>query len=307
MKLIKKGKEYPEYPALIAVLRDEFIRIPYFLKYYNKIGIKHFIFIDNNSKDGSFEYLQKSEFNITLYHTTDSYRENKQGNQWREDIMKKYGENKWYLLVDMDELFMYYNYENKEIKTICDYCNKNNWNVYRSFCLDMYPNKKLCDMNYKTCESFFKECKYFDKIGKFYDIKYNLYFNNKADIQSIKFYYDNISGGVRKRCLNYSSELTEHILIKYDNRMIIYPGTHQIGPRKLIRKSLDRGVLLHFKWISINKEYIDKRLSENQMYDNSKDYKKYKELEMWNMNFYDKEYSEEFISSEELKKLNIII
>ena len=133
MNIIKKGQDYPEYPTLIAVLRGELIRIPYFLKFYNKIGIKHFIFIDNDSNDGSFEYLKKCNYNITLYQTKESYSKNKQGCLWRENLMKVYGENRWYVLVDLDELFVYDNYENSEIKDICDLCDKNNWNVFRHY------------------------------------------------------------------------------------------------------------------------------------------------------------------------------
>jgi len=302
----------PQDPTLIAVLRDEIIRLPFFFKYYKNIGIKHFIMIDNDSSDGSFQFLQNNTFdneiNITLYHTKDSYSKNNQGNLWREKIMKHYGENKWYLLVDIDELLFYDGADNNiKINEICKNCDDNGWNVFRSFCLDMYPNHKLNKLNYIPGESFFKYTPYFDHLNDHYTIKYNLYFKNDPEfLKSSKFYYDSIMGGVRKRCFNHNSALTEHILFKYNNKMKIFAGTHQIGPKKMIKKSLTRGIMLHFKWVSFNKDFIDKRIKENQMYDNSSDYKNYKKNSVWDMNFFDKKYSTKFIDSKQLKILNLL-
>ncbi|MEM9776934.1 MAG: glycosyltransferase family 2 protein, partial [Chloroflexota bacterium] len=39
------------------VVRNEGLRIPYFLTYYRQLGIKHFFVVDNGSDDGSVEYL----------------------------------------------------------------------------------------------------------------------------------------------------------------------------------------------------------------------------------------------------------
>lgn len=312
MKLIINGihNSNPQDPTIIAVLKDEIIRLPYFFKYYKNIGIKHFIMIDNDSKDGSFQFLQDAiqDYNITLYHTKASYRNNNQGNLWREKIMKHFGDNKWYLLVDIDELLFYDGADNNiKIQNICKNCDDNGWNVFRSFCLDMYPNCKLNTLNYIPGESFFKHTPYFDHLSDNYNIKYNLYFNNNPnDLNSSKFYYDNVTGGVRKRCFDYDSMLTEHILFKYNKKMKIFPGTHQIGPKKLIKKSLTRGLMLHFKWVSFDKNFIDKRIKENQMYDNSSDYQNYKKNSVWDMNFFDKKYSSKFINSKQLKILNLL-
>ena len=38
---------------LLCTLRNERIRLPYFLRYYRDLGINHFLFVDNGSDDGS--------------------------------------------------------------------------------------------------------------------------------------------------------------------------------------------------------------------------------------------------------------
>ena len=44
---------------VFATLRNERIRLPYFLDYYRRAGIGHFLFVDNDSDDGSAEYLAR--------------------------------------------------------------------------------------------------------------------------------------------------------------------------------------------------------------------------------------------------------
>ncbi|WP_201722368.1 glycosyltransferase family 2 protein, partial [Sulfitobacter sp. HI0040] len=37
--------------------RNERVRLPYFLDYYRRMGVAHFFFVDNDSDDGSLDYL----------------------------------------------------------------------------------------------------------------------------------------------------------------------------------------------------------------------------------------------------------
>ncbi|OZA17880.1 MAG: glycosyl transferase family 2, partial [Rhodobacterales bacterium 17-64-5] len=45
----------PQPILLFATLRNERVRLPYFLQYYRKLGIDHFLLVDNGSDDGSRE------------------------------------------------------------------------------------------------------------------------------------------------------------------------------------------------------------------------------------------------------------
>ena len=48
----------PDHILLFSTLRNERIRLPYFLRYYRNLGVNHFLIVDNDSDDGSREYLQ---------------------------------------------------------------------------------------------------------------------------------------------------------------------------------------------------------------------------------------------------------
>ena len=47
----------PQDVLCFCTLRNEKVRLKYFLSYYRDRGISHFLFVDNDSNDGSREYL----------------------------------------------------------------------------------------------------------------------------------------------------------------------------------------------------------------------------------------------------------
>ena len=43
-------------PILICIVKDDIQRIEMSLNYYRKMGVKNFVYVDNMSTDGTFEY-----------------------------------------------------------------------------------------------------------------------------------------------------------------------------------------------------------------------------------------------------------
>ena len=54
-----------EILAFVCV-RDEALRLPWFLEYYRQAGVDHFFVVDNGSSDGSTDYLL-SQPDVFLY------------------------------------------------------------------------------------------------------------------------------------------------------------------------------------------------------------------------------------------------
>ena len=63
----------PQDILLFATVKDEYIRLPYFLDYYRKIGIGHFLIVDNNSLDGGRRFLANQQ-DVSLWSTKKSYK-----------------------------------------------------------------------------------------------------------------------------------------------------------------------------------------------------------------------------------------
>ncbi len=91
---------------LFSVMRNEATRLPFFLEFYRRAGVRHFIFVDNDSDDGSAEILAEQP-DCSVWRTEASYRQSRFGLDWITWLQMRYGHNRWCLLADVDELLVY--------------------------------------------------------------------------------------------------------------------------------------------------------------------------------------------------------
>lgn len=151
-----------------VVVRNELLRLPYFLDYYRQKGIGKFLVVDNNSSDGSLAYLQ-SQPDVYLWHSTFSYNKANFGSAWLELLLSKYGVGNWCLIVDADEIFYYPDCDNKNIVQLCQKLDWHNKTAFSAVLLDMYSDKAIKDTHYTSGANFLDVCPYFDR--KFHHIK----------------------------------------------------------------------------------------------------------------------------------------
>ena len=58
---------------LFLTVRNEIQRLPFFLNHHRTLGIRHFIVVDNDSSDGTLEYL-KTQSDIFIWRIKYSYK-----------------------------------------------------------------------------------------------------------------------------------------------------------------------------------------------------------------------------------------
>lgn len=91
---------------VFACLRNEALRLPWFLKHYRALGAGHFLIVDNGSDDGSAELLA-GQSDVSLWRTDGSYRGSRFGMDWINWLLMRHGAGHWCLTVDIDELLVY--------------------------------------------------------------------------------------------------------------------------------------------------------------------------------------------------------
>ena len=303
MQLIRKFNSNinPESRVLISVMRDENILLEYFINYYKNCGITHFIIVDNGSEDGGFEYLLSLHANIMLFRTTDSYKDAGFGTDWVNNILSLFCRNVWCLVVDIDELLFTDN-----INILIESMEKENSNFCQFLLLDMY-SKELNE--YIKGNSFLDHSNYFDK----YSNKYYFIFNTT---NYIKDEYA-IHGGVRRRITSsrLKTPITKNSLFFNNFKNIkLSHGYHSIWtledkkvtPQRLEQNNLKpysrMEYLLHFKFIKPNfHSFIQKRIENNQDWNNSLEYRNYNSINLNNL--YDTEYSVKLQSKSQLDSI----
>jgi hypothetical protein len=94
------------------VLRNEALRLPHWLDHHRRLGIDHFLLVDNASTDGTRERLL-AEPDVSLWGTEASYRAARFGMDWANRLLGRYGAGHWCLTIDADELLVFPHWEER--------------------------------------------------------------------------------------------------------------------------------------------------------------------------------------------------
>ncbi len=257
---------------LISVIRNEKIRLPFFLEYYRKLGINHFLFVDNNSDDGSFEFL-KEQADVSVWRTTTSYKRASYGLDWSNYLLRKYAHGHWVLSVDPDEFFVYPFCDTRPIRALTDWLDGSAVRSFGTMLIDMYPEGPVDAEPYAEGQNPFEIARWFDPGN--YMITKNPEYKNLW-----------IQGGPRARVFfqdnpSKAPALNKIPLVKWNRRYVYVSSTHSLLPRGL-NQVYDEwggekasGSLLHAKLINTLGEKAREELQRGQHYRSSGEYKAY--------------------------------
>ena len=96
----------PEDVVLFACVRNEALRLPHFLVHYRRLGVRHFVIVDNASTDDTPRLLAAAP-DVSLWHAAGSYRGSRYGMDWITGLMARHGSGRWCVVADADELLVY--------------------------------------------------------------------------------------------------------------------------------------------------------------------------------------------------------
>lgn len=263
----------PDAILAFTTLRNERIRLPYFLSYYRKMGVDHFLMVDNGSDDGSGDYLAEQP-DVSLWHTEGSYRQSRFGVDWLNHLTRRYGSGHWCLTVDPDEFLVYPFCDTRPIRALTDHLDTVGSESYPAMMLDMYPKGPYDAVPYTEGQDPLEIACWFDPGN--YMISPNNEYSNLW-----------IQGGPRARTffadtpLNAPS-LNKIPLIKWRRGYAYVDSTHMALPRKLNRVYDDKaggelpsGALLHTKFLHTLKEKAAEEMTRKQHYAKSREFEAY--------------------------------
>jgi hypothetical protein len=276
---------------VIAIVRNERKRIVEFIKYHRNIGIKQFAILDDHSDDGTREYLLEQP-DVDVFSCDKRYSVSVQV-AWVNYSLSLYGHNRWYLILDIDELFVYHNIEFKKIDTFISELQKNKITACSGRLLDMYSfNNAETDTPTEMENSLYKDYIYFDKNG--YKIE-----NNFNTIY--------ITGGMRKRCFEIEQPCLSKTPLFYFDRQTVYVNPHYIYPYSKNYEYHGRIVLQHYKFLPDDLSRYRDQVKDKNMYDESREVVAYVKKMEEGISFYNTEKSVKYENSSTLLKYDILI
>ena len=146
---------------LFSTLRDEYVRLPYFLQYYRDLGIGHFLIVDNDSGDGGTDYLARQP-DVSLWTTGASYKRARFGVDWLNWLQGRYGHGHWTLVVDPDEFLIYPFCDTRPIRALTDWLDTSHVKSFGAMLLDMYPKGRIDAQPYRAGQNPLEIASWFD-------------------------------------------------------------------------------------------------------------------------------------------------
>ncbi|WP_264491857.1 glycosyltransferase family 2 protein [Rhodobacter sp. KR11] len=124
-----------------ACIRNEMGRLPWFLDHHRKLGVDHFLVVDNASSDGSAEFLA-GQPDVSLWATSDSYKASRFGMDWINALLMRHGSGHWCLTLDADELFTFPE-DHRGLRALTDWADARAVPAISALMLDLYPKGPL--------------------------------------------------------------------------------------------------------------------------------------------------------------------
>lgn len=292
----------PGHILSFSTLRNERVRLPYFLSYYRDMGVNHFLIVDNGSDDGSREYLAEQE-DVSLWTSQASYKRARFGVDWLNWLQRKYAHGHWCLVVDPDEFLVYPFCDTRSLKALTDWLDASSIKSFGAMLLDMYPKGSIDAQPYLEGQDPMEIASWFDSGN--YMIQKNGLFGNLW-----------IQGGPRARAFfpdkpERAPALNKIPLVKWDRSYTYVSSTHMLLPRGL-NLVYDEwggekasGCLLHAKFLDTFSEKSAEELQRGQHYANSHEYRAYNKLMKEDPDLWCK-WSEKYINWRQLEILGLM-
>jgi len=301
LRCVKMGEGHTKKRGifLFSTMRNEALRLPYFLEYYRKLGVDQFFIVDNGSTDGTTELL-KAQPDVSLWHTEASYRRAKFGVLWLNNLLNEFGHQHWCLVVDVDELLIYPYHDTRPLSALTDWLADSQISSFAALLIDMYPKG---ESTYKQGQNPLETLTHFDA-------------GNYTQRRNTRFTELWIQGGPRQRQFFRAQPakapaLNKTPLIFWKKHYVYVSSTHLLLPRSL-NQTYEReggekicGALLHSKFLPDLTARAQEELKRGEHYANSAEYLAYSEKsdaigELWSQN------STEYVGWQQLERLGLI-
>jgi Glycosyl transferase family 2 len=262
----------PKAILLFAAMRNERVRLPYFLQYYRNLGVDHFLIVDNDSTDGTHEYLVDQP-DVSLWSAKSSYKRASYGVDWLNWLKRIHGNGHWCLTVDCDEFLIYPFCETRPLRALTDWLDASSVRSMSAMALDMYPKGRIDAEPYREGQDPFAIAGWFDSGN--YMISKNSVLGNLW-----------IQGGPRARVMfadqpANAPALNKTPLVKWQRGNAYVSSTHMILPRGLNTVYEENGgekvcgCLLHAKFLDTFTPKAQEEMSRREHHANSQEYSAY--------------------------------
>lgn len=135
----------------VALIHNELAILPEFLHHYRSLGITSFAMVDDRSTDDTRQFLL-SQDDVTVFTPTEdsTYRLHKR--MWRKEILDAFASERWALIADIDEHFIYPGIETKPLAKLVDELDEEDSRALITIMIDMYQDRPILEQRHDKSE-----------------------------------------------------------------------------------------------------------------------------------------------------------
>ena len=255
--------------VVVCLVRNGETHIESFIEHHLGLGAKHLVFIDNGSTDATIEIARRYD-RVTVLQTPLPFRAYK--NWMRLYLMKRFGNHRWVLSLDVDERFDFPFSDILDLRSFLSYLNKHHYNAVVAQMLDMFADEPMSGGDADRAGSLLERFPFYDMSDirkESYDA-HEICSYNTASNADISVYF----GGIRRTVFGADCTLTKHPLVFLDGSVKPVPA-HFARNARVADISC---VLYHFKCMPTLKKDAALAIREKGYSRDSYEYRQYHDV-----------------------------
>lgn len=285
--------------SAFIVQRNEATRLPYLLDWYRARGVTRFYVVDNASTDNSAALLL-AQPDVVPFLAQGSFAAARAGLAWIEALMDRFGDGRWCVHVDADELLVWPGSQEGGLPALVARLEAEGAEALRAMLLDMYPDRPLTEAACVPGRPFLELAPCFDAgpywreptPGQFPE------YTIRGGMRVRVFYPELLRDGAGRRLRNIARnqmwklpalrgsrleralrdpvppDLTKIPLKRWKAGMRHHGGPHRMDPLPLSRSS---AALLHFKFFADSAARVKAAAAAGQYYQRGVEVQRYAE------------------------------
>jgi glycosyl transferase family 2 len=252
--------------VVLCLVRNGRTYVRSFVEHYYSMGVKHMVFLDNGSTDGTVEAL-KGYDNVTVLRSILPFKRYQM--LMKQYLIERFGRGRWTLSVDMDELFDYPYSDVVSLKALLGYLKENSYTAVVAQMLDMFPQEPVSDAVSYEDEPLRELHRFYDisnvREQDYWEFPFVSGVGNVLSNKEIGIYRN----GIQNTVFGTLPALTKHPLIFLDGEVKpVDRSAHSVSNARIADLTC---VLFHYKFTNHLYELIrDAVRRENYMRDSGK-------------------------------------
>ena len=267
----RTGRIRPRDVLLVTCLRNERFRMPAFAAHYRALGVDHFLVIDNGSDDGLMDWAA-AQADVSVWHTTASYRASNFGMLWVNDLLRRHGSGHWCVVVDPDEFLVYPEMATRDLHALAQFLDDDHRPCLHALLIDAYSDRPLAETVLEEGDDPFAICPFFDRDG---------YVQRESWGKSTW-----VQGGPRLRVHFRDNPVEAPALnkipfVRWRRHYHYRKSMHDAWPRRLNRAHAEgevstTGALFHFKMVASLRDKAEEEARRGEHYAGGREYARYR-------------------------------